>query len=249
MSSSSHSNDPTNQPWRIHALCLHPGCMESYSNFGVFRSAIDKGLLEFTTHNLRQYAIDRHGTVDGRPFGGGDGMVLRPEPLARAIQDLKQSASRPLHVIMPSPAGLSWQEKEVNRLAHSIASCRDLVFVCGRFAGIDQRFIDRYVDEEFSMGDFVVSGGELPALMMIDSMLRKRPGVLGHSESAAQDSFADIGHLEHPLYTRPNVFEGEQVPEALLSGDHSRITKWRVSQAQHRTEQRRPDLIKTQNKP
>lgn len=226
-------------PLRMAVLTIHPAFIAAYDKFGVLRAARERGLATVEALALRDFAVDKHGSVDDRPFGGGDGMVMRPEPLADALKSL--GAKR--RVILTSPAGKPWTHAEAARLA---AAGEDLAFVCGRFAGVDQRFIDNYVDEQFSCGDVVLSGGELPALMMIDAILRLIPGVLGHAESAVKDSFAAGfgGGLEHPLYTRPPVFEGAEVPEVLMSGDHEKIAAWRDSEARRRTAQLRPDLLK-----
>lgn len=222
----------------LHVLTIHPKIVDAYAQFGVLRAAKDKGLAEVRGIDLRDYAVDKHGSVDDSPYGGGDGMVMRPEPLANALDAL--GAPKPL-VILTSPAGKPWTHAEAARLA---ALDRPLAFVCGRFAGVDQRFVDLYVDEEYSVGDVVLAGGELPALMMIDSLLRLVPGTLGHADSATNDSFAAGcgGGLEHPLYTRPAEFRGVKVPDVLLSGDHAKIAAWRAKEAERRTRARRPDL-------
>src|SRR5690606_4368897 len=178
-------------------ITIHPDFVEAYRRFGVMRSAEEKQLAAVRVVNLRDFAVDKHGTVDDMPYGGGDGMVMRPEPLAAAVDGVRASEPK-VRVILTSPAGKLWQQKDACDFA---ASNESFVFVCGRFAGVDQRFIDRYVDDEYSLGEFVLSGGELPALAMADSILRFVPGVLGHEQSASQDSFAEGfgGGLEHPL--------------------------------------------------
>lgn len=192
--------------------------------------------------NLRDYAVDQRGSVDDIPYGGGDSMVMRPEPLRDSLLGLPKNSV----VILTSPGGRSWSHADCLRFADED---RPLVFVCGRFAGIDQRFIDRYVDYEFSMGDFVVSGGELPALMMADGVLRNCRGVLGNHVSAVQDSFGSgfSGMLEHPIYTRPRIFEDAEVPRELTSGNHSLVERWKREQSLKRTLDCRPDLLKTLN--
>ncbi len=221
----------------ISFITLHPGIVEAYTRFGVFRAAERLGL-HIKAIPLRNFAVDKHGSVDDTPFGGGDGMVLRPEPLSDAIKSVVGSK----RVIYTSPSGRPWKQA----IAEEFATLpeENLVFIAGRFAGIDQRFVDRYVDDEFTLGDFVVSGGELPCLMIADSILRQVPGVLGNFQSAQDDSFSagmrDL--LEYPLYTKPHVFEGEAVPEVLLSGDHNRISTWRKERAQEKTKRLRPDL-------
>ena len=229
---------PTSLMLSCYVLTVHPDFIRAYSSFGALRAAQMKGLAQVEQIGLRDYAVDRHGSIDDHPYGGGDGMVLRPEPLAAAINALP---TRPT-VILTSPVGRLWTQKDA---LHFAASERPLAFVCGRFAGVDQRFIDTYVDAEYSCGDVVLTGGELPALMMIDSIIRLLPGVLGNPKSAIDDSFASGcgGALEHALYTRPPVFEGKTVPEVLLSGNHDAIASWRRRDALERTRQYRPDLI------
>ncbi len=223
----------------LTVLTVHPEFILAYAKFGVFKAARERKLAEVTALNLRDFAVDKHGSVDDRPFGGGDGMVMRPEPLTAALA----AVSGEPRVIYTSPAGKPWTHAEAERLA---AGKEPLVFVCGRFAGVDQRFLDKKVHEQYSLGDFVLSGGELAALAMIDSILRFVPGVLGHQESALKDSFADgcAGGLEHPLYTRPPEWEGMKVPEVLMGGDHEKIAAWRREEAKRRTAELRPDLMK-----
>ncbi len=218
-------------------ISVHPTFIEAYSRFGVFRSAAQRGI-SLHAVNLRDYAVDKHGTVDETPFGGGDGMVLRPEPMAAALEALPFQG----RVILTSPSGRSWTQKDANNYA---ASGENLIFIAGRFAGVDQRLIDRYVHDEVSIGDFVVSGGELPSLLLADSILRQIDGVLGNKLSAHCDSFGEgmAGLLEYPLYTRPLEFQGLTVPEILLSGDHKKIEIWRREEALKRTRDRRPDLL------
>jgi tRNA (guanine37-N1)-methyltransferase len=222
----------------ISVITLFPQFIAKYSEFGVFRAALAQGKMQLNVINLRDFAIDDHGSVDAPPYGGGDGMVLRCEPLKAALESIPGQP----RVILASASGRKWNASEA--MTFSLSS-RPLVFVCGRFGGIDQRFIDRYVDDEICIGDYVVSGGELPVLTMIDSVLRYVPGVLGNSESCLNDSFAEGtgGLLEHPLYTRPKEFEGHSVPEILLSGDHKKIDQWRRKQSLEITAQKRPDLL------
>jgi tRNA (guanine37-N1)-methyltransferase len=219
-------------------LTIHPTFLESYFEFGVFRSAFSKGIANFMCVNLRDFAVDKHGSVDDRPYGGGEGMVMRPEPLKSALDLVK-----PDRVIHLSPSGKKWNWQEAEKLSKS---SNDLAFVCSRFDGIDQRFIDHYVTDEYSIGDFVISGGELAALVIVDSILRAIPDVLGNASSYQNDSFGTgmASLLEHPLYTRPQVFEGLEVPAVLLSGDHQKIDQWRKDQARLKTKRLRPDLIK-----
>lgn len=222
----------------FHFVSVHPQFIESYWQFGTFKSAQDKGLVNLNAINLRTYAVDKHGSVDARPYGGGDGMVLRPEPLASAVNAIPNNP----YVILTSPRGKMWQQSDVARLR---TMDRPIVFVCGRFGGVDERFIERYVDEEISIGDFILSGGELAALTICDSVIRTIPGVLGHEESALLDSFSPkiSGHLEHPLYTKPATFEDLEVPPVLLSGNHQAIEDWRQDQSRKLTKKHRPDLL------
>lgn len=222
---------------QIHIITIHPTFVDSYKSFGVIHAAKKADMVEVNTVDLREFAVDKHGSVDDAPYGGGDGMVMRPDPLAAAVKSLENP-----YVVLTSPGGRLWRQKDAFRYG---AWERPLVFICGRFAGVDQRFIDKYVDEEISLGDFVVSGGELPTLMIVDSILRTLPGVLGNQESALNDSFSEglEGLLEYPNYTRPREFEGMTVPEVLLSGDHARIAKWRKSEVLKKTLKLRPDLL------
>ncbi len=226
---------------RITVITLHPPVFESYSQFGVLRRAIQLGVIDLRIVQLRDFAIDRHGTVDDRPYGGGDGMVLRPEPLVKALEAHRTPN---VHVIAFSPGGSVWTQPRATQLQ---TEGRDLLLLCGRFAGIDQRFLDRYVETQISLGDFVLSGGEIPALALVDSLVRGYPGVLGHADSATQDSFASGMNygLEHPLYTRPEVFEGVEVPAVLRSGDHAAIALWRKEQSEMVTRTYRADLLKS----
>jgi tRNA (guanine37-N1)-methyltransferase len=223
----------------IAVITVHPQVVEAYARCGILRAAEAGGIAHVRAIDLRAFAVDKHATVDDRPYGGGDGMVLRPEPLAAAIEALP---AKP-RVLLATPSGKPWSQAEAARWADAE---EPLAFVCGRFAGVDQRFIDQCVDAEYSLGDFIVSGGELPSLMMIDAILRLVPGVLGHPDSARLDSFgADLGFgLEHPLYTRPPEWRGDAVPEVLMSGDHKRIAAWRDAQARERTAKHRPDLLR-----
>lgn len=226
------------KPLQFSFISIHPNFLNAYTQFGVFQSARKQNLLDLNMVDLRQYAVDKHGSIDAPPYGGGDGMVMRPEPLRDAIAALPEKP----HVIFTAPGAKAFTQQDAVRLSQLD---KPICFIAGRFAGIDQRFLDQYVDEEFSLGDFVISGGELPVLMIADAILRLVPGVLGHAESATQDSFGDGmgGGLEYPSYTRPPVFEGQEVPAILLSGDHGAIKKWREKAAFERTKLKRPDLL------
>lgn len=228
----------------IDFVSVHPRFLESYSQFGVFKSAARNSLCSFSFVDLRQFAVDSHASVDASPYGGGDGMVLRPEPLRDAVNFIEPERTQRI-VVVTGPSGIPFKQTDADKLLEGMRCGRRLILVCGRFAGFDQRWLDRYVDAEFSFGDVVISGGELPSLMIADATLRLIPGVLGNQESAACDSFGCgvDGGLEYPLYTRPATFEGIAVPEVLLSGDHARIREWRKAQAFEKTKRLRPDLL------
>ncbi len=220
-------------------LTLFPGMFSSPLQESILGRAIKQELLQVRTHNLRDWAEGKHLSTDDAPYGGGDGMVMKPEPIARAIADLKRK-SLGTKVLMMSPQGVPFRQQH----ARSLAAESGLIFLCGRYAGFDERVREALVDAEFSIGDFVLTGGELPAMVMIDAISRHLPGVLGSSDSAENDSFGD-GLLESPQYTRPAVFNGMAVPEILLSGDHGKVASWRREQQLLRTLQRRPDLLES----
>lgn len=223
---------------RIDVVTLFPPMFEAVTGYGVTGRAAERGLLELALWNPRDYARDRHRTVDDRPYGGGPGMVMQPGPLLEAIRDARAAKAAPARVIHLSPQGRRLDQAGVAEL---LAGPRPIL-VAGRYEGIDERVIDLEVDEEWSIGDYVLSGGELAAMVVIDAVTRLLPEVLGHDQSAAQDSFMD-GLLDSPHYTRPEVFEGRAVPEVLRSGDHQAVATWRLKQALGRTWQRRPDLL------
>ncbi len=223
---------------RIGVVTIFPEMFDALIDFGISGRAIREGIAEVGFWNPREYAQDRHRSVDDRPYGGGPGMVMTAPPLCAAIRAAKASLGPEVRVIYLSPQGPAFSQ----RRAASLATAGPLVLVAGRYEGIDERVIESEIDEELSIGDYVLSGGELAAMVVIDAVVRLLPGALGHGESAAQDSFSD-GLLDCPHYTRPEIFEGRGVPEALLSGDHERIRRWRLEQARARTQQRRPDLM------
>ena len=228
-------------PRRYDVITLFPEMFAALTGSGITRRAIDRGLYALGFHNPRDFTSDPHRTVDDRPYGGGPGMVMLAEPLMQAIRAARAAQERALgrsgRVIYLSPQGRRLEQEVVLELAAEPA----LVLLCGRYEGVDQRLIDREVDEELSLGDFVLSGGELPAMVLLDAIVRQLPGALNTAGSAQEDSFAD-GLLDCPHYTRPEVFEGRAVPPVLLSGDHERIRAWRLEQACERTRVRRPDL-------
>jgi tRNA (guanine37-N1)-methyltransferase len=230
---------------QISFITIHPKIIETYKSIGVLRAAETSKVAAINAFDLRDYAADKHGSIDDSPYGGGDGMVMRADCLSAALAAVcgKIKNEKPVKVICTSPSGKLWNQSEAKKMAESDES---LVFICGRFAGIDQRFVDECVNEEYSLGDVVYGGGELPALLMAESILRLVPGVLGHDSSASEDSFGEglKGLLEYPSYTRPPEWKGYKVPEILLSGDHKAIREWRLMQSMKKTRERRPDLLK-----
>lgn len=221
---------------RIDVVTLFPDLVAAVTHYGITGRAVERGLLQLATWNPRNYTEDRHRTVDDRPYGGGPGMVMKAEPLARAVQEAKAARSVPW-VVYLSPQGRRLDQAGLHELA-----ARELVLVAGRYEGVDERFLTAYVDEEWSLGDYVLSGGELGAMVIIDGIARLLPGALGHADSAEQDSFAR-GLLDCPHYTRPTVFNGQAVPAVLSTGNHAQIAAWRRRQALLRTAERRPDLL------
>ena len=221
---------------KIDILTLFPGLFVTPFSESILGKAQERGLLTIRSHALRDWAEGKHKTTDDTPYGGGDGMVIKPEPVARALDSLRKAAPGS-PVLLMTPQGKKFCQNDAQRLSRKTG----LIFVCGRYEGYDERI--RYlVDEEFSIGDFVLTGGEPAAMVMIDAIGRLLPGVLGCHSSAAGDSFSD-GLLEYPQYTRPAEFDGRQVPEVLLSGNHAAIAKWRRQEQLRRTLQRRPDLL------
>ncbi|HEX9803315.1 MAG TPA: tRNA (guanosine(37)-N1)-methyltransferase TrmD [Gammaproteobacteria bacterium] len=223
---------------RIDVVTLFPPMFEAISAYGVTGRAVERGIVELGLWNPRDYTHDRHRTVDDRPYGGGPGMLMKVQPLRDAIHDARAAQQGASHVVYLSPQGRPLDQAGVRELAgHG-----HLVLIAGRYEGVDERLIETEVDEEWSIGDYVLSGGELAAMVVIDAIARLLPGALGHEESAQQDSFSE-GVLDHPHYTRPESFEGMPVPEVLLSGDHAAIARWREKQALGRTWLRRPELL------
>jgi len=222
----------------LGVITLFPEMFRAVTDFGVTGRAVKNGLLEVQTWNPRDFTHDRHNTVDDRPYGGGPGMLMMVQPLRDAIHAAKAAAGDRAKVIYLSPQGRKLDQQGVSELAKSDS----LILVCGRYEGIDERIIQTEVDEEWSIGDYVLSGGELPAMTLIDSVARLVPGVLGKQASAEQDSFSD-GLLDCPHYTRPEVLDGLNVPAVLLSGDHEKIRLWRLQQSIGRTFLRRPEIF------
>jgi len=219
-------------------VTLFPEMIQALTGQGVSGRAVKQEKVSVNCWNPRDYAYDNYQTVDDRPYGGGPGMLMKIQPLKDAIHAAKAVAGEGAKVIYMSPQGRKLDQEGVLELAQH----DKLILVAGRYEGIDERLIEAEIDEEWSVGDFVLSGGELPAMTLMDAVIRLVPGVLGHELSAQQDSFMD-GLLDCPHYTRPEVYEGEAVPEVLLSGNHERIRQWRLKQALGRTWQRRPDLL------
>jgi tRNA (guanine37-N1)-methyltransferase len=224
----------------IGVISLFPEMFDAITQHGITGRAFKKGILEFHRWNPRDFTHDKHRTVDDRPYGGGPGMLMMVQPLRDAIHAAKAAAGEGVKTIYLSPQGRKLDQQGVMELANN----EKLILVAGRYEGIDERIIQSEIDEEWSIGDYVLSGGELPAMTLIDSVSRMVPGVLGHELSAEQDSFAD-GLLDCPHYTRPEVLDGEAVPSVLLSGNHKHIETWRMKQALGRTWLRRPELLQT----
>lgn len=227
----------TPQLW-VGVISLFPEMFEVFTRQGVFGRAVKNGIIDFNCWNPRDYAYDKHRTVDDRPYGGGPGMLMMVQPLRDAIRAAKAAAGSDAKVIYLSPQGRKLDQQGVKLLAQN----QRLILVAGRYEGIDERVIASEIDEEWSVGDYVLSGGELPALTLIDAVARFVPGVLGHNLSAEQDSFSD-GLLDCPHYTRPEHLETKTVPSVLLSGDHKAIRQWRLKQSLTRTWLRRPELL------
>ncbi len=222
----------------IGVVSLFPEMFAAVSDCGITGRAVQQGRVRLAFSNPRDFTRDRHRTVDDRPFGGGPGMVMKAEPLHQAIRQAREQAGGGARVVYLSPQGQRLSQQRVLALAELPA----LVLVAGRYEGIDERAIAADVDEELSIGDYVLTGGELAAMVVMDAVIRQLPGALGHALSAEEDSFAD-GLLDCPHFTRPEVWQGREVPDVLLSGDHQRIRRWRLKQALGRTLERRPDLL------
>ncbi|MFK7890374.1 MAG: tRNA (guanosine(37)-N1)-methyltransferase TrmD [Granulosicoccus sp.] len=224
---------------QVGVVTLFPEMLSSALQYGVVGRAQQSGLLQLILENPRDWALDKHRTVDDRPFGGGPGMVMKPGPLLSAIQAVKQRVGDGAAVVYLSPQGRLFNQA----MARSISTRGQLVLVAGRYEGIDERVIQGAVDEEISLGDFILSGGEFAAMTLIDAVVRLVPGVLGHPDSSLEDSFGVDSLLDYPHYTRPESYQGNDVPPVLLSGDHNAIAKWRRQQSLSRTMNRRPELL------
>lgn len=222
-------------------ITLFPQMFEALTNYGVTGRAVKRGLVEVNCINPRDFTEDVHRTVDDRPFGGGPGMIMKMAPLDKACQMIEQKQGRKPRVVYFSPQGVPLTQN----LAKSFVNDEHLVLLAGRYEGVDERFVDKWVTDEISLGDYILTGGELPAMVFLDAVIRLCPNVLGHAHSADQDSFSDDLHglLDCPHYTRPEVYDGREVPKVLLSGNHAKIRQWRQKQSLERTLVRRPDLI------
>lgn len=224
---------------KIDVLTLFPAMFAGPLDESIIKRARSRGLLDLAIRNLRDWTHDPHKTVDDRPFGGGPGMVLKPEPIFEALEELATDRTR---VLLMSPVGRKFDQP----LARELAQEQHLLLISGSYEGVDERVIETWVDDEISIGDFVLTNGALPAMLIVDCVTRLLPGVLGDEESAVDESFSH-GMLEHPHYTRPAEFRGMKVPEVLMSGHHAQIAKWRKEQAVLRTKHRRPDLMEKDN--
>lgn len=227
----------TPTPFRFDVVTLFSPLCEPYVHGSILGRALKQGLIDVAFTDPRAFTTDPHRTVDDAPFGGGAGMVMLPEPLALAVEHVRK-ARAPARVVLLSPSGRVFDQA----VAREYADLGSLALVCGRYEGVDERVAEHVVDEELSLGDFVLTGGEIAALAVIDAVSRLLPGVLGNAAGAARESFTDAALLEYPQYTRPQVWRGHEVPEVLLSGHHARIEAWRAAQREERTRVRRPDL-------
>jgi tRNA (guanine37-N1)-methyltransferase len=223
----------------VHVLTLFPDMFDCFLRCGILRKAVDRGLVRVHVTNIRDFAADRHGTVDDTPYGGGAGMVMRADVLASCLNSTEPiREGRSVPVVYLSPQGKRFDQAYANRMSLE----PEFLLVCGRYRGVDERFIERYVTEELSIGDYVLSGGEVAAMAVIEAVVRLVPGVMHDFESGIEDSFQD-SLLDCPWYTRPEVFEGMRVPEVLMSGDHARIREWRLRRSFEITSRKRPDLL------
>ncbi len=226
-----------NEALKIDVISLFPQMLNGFLQESMMKRASAAGLVEFNAINLRDFATNKHNTTDDRPFGGGPGMVMKPEPMFAAVESVKKPDSR---IILMTPQGKTFKQADARRLADN---CNHLIFICGHYEGVDERIREALVDEEISIGDYVLTNGVISATVVIDAVVRLRPGVLGGGEIATEDESFSSGLLEYPQYTRPPEFRGMPVPEILFSGDHGKIAEWRHQQALKRTSERRADLL------
>jgi tRNA (guanine37-N1)-methyltransferase len=222
-------------PVRIEVITIFPGMLKGFLEESMLKRAVNLGLVEFGTVNLRDFTQDVHRTTDDRPFGGGPGMVMKPEPIFEAVESVRSPESR---VVLTTPQGRKFDQE----YAGDLAGAKHLIFICGHYEGVDERVRQELVTDEISIGDYVLTNGVLPAAVMIDAAVRLLPGVVGGDGAVENDSFSN-GLLEHPQYTRPAEYRGLRVPDVLVSGNHGEIEKWRREKAEERTRQRRPDLL------
>ncbi|HWY47118.1 MAG TPA: tRNA (guanosine(37)-N1)-methyltransferase TrmD [Bryobacteraceae bacterium] len=223
----------------FHILTIFPDFFQGPFQHGVVAKAADAGLIEIRIHDLRNWTHDRHRTVDDRPFGGGEGMLLKPAPIFEAVESIWPDRSPGQRLVLLSAQGQRFDQEAARRLSQ----CKQLFLICGRYEGVDERVAEHLADEELSIGDFVLSGGELAAALVVDCVARLLPGVLGNEDSALQESFTEAGLLDCPQYTRPAEFRGWKVPEVLLRGNHEEIRRWRRELARQKTARNRPDLL------
>src|SRR6266566_10103536 len=226
---------------QFDVITIFPEFFKGPFDFGIIRRGREKGLISIRVHDLRDFTLDRHRTVDDRPFGGGEGMVFKPEPIFKSVEAARQNEQA--EVVVLSAAGRRFNQAEALRLSKA----EQVILVCGRYEGIDERVVEHLATAEISIGDFIVSGGEIAAVVVADAVTRYVPGVVGKEESVLRDSFsnpaAETQLVEHPHYTRPAEFRGLKVPEALISGDHDAVREWRRTAALKKTERNRPDLL------
>lgn len=222
---------------RFDIITIFPSIFDSPLKESILGNAQRKGIIKFVIHNLRDYALDKHRVTDDLPYGGGGGMILKVEPIVRALESIEKEGEK-VKIILLTPQGVTFN----CNYAKELAQYQQIILICGRYEGVDERVRENFVDEELSIGDYILSGGEFAALVVIDAVSRYVPGVLGCPSSAREDSFSS-GFLEYPQYTRPKEFRGLKVPEILLSGDHKKIEKWRREESLKRTFFRRPDLL------
>ncbi len=225
---------------RFDIITIFPELFRGVLECGIIRRALQAGIVEVRLVDLRDFTSDRHRTVDDRPYGGGEGMVLMPGPLFAAVEHCRgPERVAGTEVILLTPQGKLWNQD----MAQELSTISHAILICGRYEGVDQRVVDGLVDRELSIGDFILTGGEIPAMVILDSVVRLMPGALGNKESARNESFCS-GLLDFPQYTRPAVFRGMSVPEVLLSGDHARIDRWRKEKALEKTRECRPEMVK-----
>ncbi|MSS20272.1 tRNA (guanosine(37)-N1)-methyltransferase TrmD [Eubacteriaceae bacterium RF-744-FAT-4] len=225
----------------LYFLTLFPAIIDEYFSESIMKRALEDNIIRIHSINIRDFANNKHNRVDDYPYGGGAGMVMQAPPIIRAIKSIEHYQEIP--IIFLTPSGTTFNTKECQKLTLKLKACKSIIFLCGHYEGVDQRVIDRYVTDEYSIGDYVLTGGELPALVLADSIIRHIQGVLGNAGSLTEESF-ESNLLEYPQYTRPQKVEDMSVPEVLLSGNHAQIKKWRKAKSLEITQEKRPDLLK-----